>query len=259
MGGGTARIWFERTVRETTAAIPGARLQVMGEATTTASRPKSRQPVLTESSWGLSSRMRWFFIRPRLSEAGSSRSRVSRSRAGSSCLRDGKIAAVEGPGFPGSFRFSRRSAAGKWVLPGFIDAHAHAGVHEEAEGWAGQDTNERTDPVAAHVRALDAINPADLGFRDAIARRGAGRQREPGLGRPDRRPDRRGSHARAGRGPDGAARAGRDEVRAGREPRAGLRGAQRDPGDQARHRRGDPRRVRGRAGLPGQAGCCCGR
>jgi imidazolonepropionase-like amidohydrolase len=54
------------------------------------------------------------------------------------------------------------------VLPGFIDAHAHAGVHEEAEGWAGQDTNERTDPVAAHVRAIDAINPADLGFRDAI-------------------------------------------------------------------------------------------
>lgn len=59
-------------------------------------------------------------------------------------------------------------AAGRWVLPGFIDAHAHVGVHEEAEGWAGQDTNEMTDPVTAHVRALDAINPADLGFRDAI-------------------------------------------------------------------------------------------
>jgi imidazolonepropionase-like amidohydrolase len=41
-------------------------------------------------------------------------------------------------------------------------------VHEEAEGWAGQDTNERTDPNTAHVRALDAINPADQGFRDAI-------------------------------------------------------------------------------------------
>jgi imidazolonepropionase-like amidohydrolase len=54
------------------------------------------------------------------------------------------------------------------VLPGFIDAHAHAGVAEEAEGWAGQDTNERTNPNCAHVRALDAINPADQGFRDAI-------------------------------------------------------------------------------------------
>jgi imidazolonepropionase-like amidohydrolase len=55
------------------------------------------------------------------------------------------------------------------VLPGFIDAHAHLGAHEEAGGWAGNDINEMTSPVTAHVRALDAINPADLGFRDAIA------------------------------------------------------------------------------------------
>ncbi|HEX2323454.1 MAG TPA: amidohydrolase [Streptosporangiaceae bacterium] len=59
-------------------------------------------------------------------------------------------------------------AEGGWVLPGFIDAHAHVGVSEEAEGWAGQDTNEMTEPVTAQVRAIDAINPADLGFRDAI-------------------------------------------------------------------------------------------
>jgi imidazolonepropionase-like amidohydrolase len=88
---------------------------------------------------------------------------------GTVLLRDGKIAAVEGPGFavPGDAEVV--DAAGKWVLPGFIDAHAHAGVHEEAEGWAGQDTNEKSEPVTAHVRALDAINPADLGFRDAIS------------------------------------------------------------------------------------------
>src|SRR6516162_8349378 len=87
---------------------------------------------------------------------------------GTVLLRDGKIAAVEGPGFAVPDGADVVDATGKWVLPGFIDAHAHAGVHEEAEGWAGQDTNERTDPNAAHVRALDAINPADQGFRDAI-------------------------------------------------------------------------------------------
>jgi len=87
---------------------------------------------------------------------------------GTVLLRDGKIAAVEGPGFPVPAGVDVVDAAGKWVLPGFIDAHAHAGVHEEAEGWAGDDTNERTDPCTAQVRALDAINPADLGFRDAI-------------------------------------------------------------------------------------------
>jgi imidazolonepropionase-like amidohydrolase len=59
-------------------------------------------------------------------------------------------------------------ADGKWVLPGFIDAHAHVGVHEEGEGWAGQDVNEMTEPNTAHVRAVDAINPAEQGFRDAI-------------------------------------------------------------------------------------------
>src|SRR5258707_8882451 len=60
-------------------------------------------------------------------------------------------------------------AAGSWVLPGFIEAHGHVGVSEEAEGWAGEDTNEMTGPVTAHVRAIDAINPADMGFRDAIS------------------------------------------------------------------------------------------
>jgi imidazolonepropionase-like amidohydrolase len=87
---------------------------------------------------------------------------------GTVLLRDGKIAAVEGPGFTVPSGVVVVDAAGKWVLPGFIDAHAHAGVAEEAEGWAGQDTNERTEPNTAHVRALDAINPADQGFRDAI-------------------------------------------------------------------------------------------
>ncbi|MGC0252355.1 amidohydrolase [Pseudactinotalea sp. Z1748] len=60
-------------------------------------------------------------------------------------------------------------ATGQWVLPGFVDAHTHLGTHEEAEGWAGSDVNEMTDPVTAQVRALDAINPRETGFADALA------------------------------------------------------------------------------------------
>ncbi|HEY7010560.1 MAG TPA: amidohydrolase [Jatrophihabitantaceae bacterium] len=60
-------------------------------------------------------------------------------------------------------------ASGKWVLPGFLDAHAHVGVHEEGEGSAGNDTNEMTDPNGARMRALDGINPADIGFEDALS------------------------------------------------------------------------------------------
>ncbi|PRZ43155.1 imidazolonepropionase-like amidohydrolase [Antricoccus suffuscus] len=60
-------------------------------------------------------------------------------------------------------------AKGKWILPGFVEPHAHLGVHEEGEGWAGDDTNEMTDPNGARLRALDAINPDDEGLRDALS------------------------------------------------------------------------------------------
>ncbi len=59
-------------------------------------------------------------------------------------------------------------AEGGWLLPGFIDAHVHLGVAEEGEGWAGEDINEMTDPVMAAARAIDAINPVEIGFDDAI-------------------------------------------------------------------------------------------
>jgi imidazolonepropionase-like amidohydrolase len=60
-------------------------------------------------------------------------------------------------------------AAGRWVLPGFIEAHGHVGIHEEANGPAGDDTNEMTTPNTAAVRAIDAINIDDEGFRDALS------------------------------------------------------------------------------------------
>jgi imidazolonepropionase-like amidohydrolase len=75
-------------------------------------------------------------------------------------------------------------AAGRWVLPGFVEAHGHIGVHEEAEGWAGHDTNEMTNPNGARMRALDAINPADLGFADALAGGVTSAVIKPGSGNP---------------------------------------------------------------------------
>ena len=102
---------------------------------------------------------------------------------GTVLVQDGKIAAV-GPdvAIPEGTRVV--DAAGRWVLPGFVEAHGHLGVHEEAEGWAGQDTNEMTDPNGARLRALDAINPADMAFGDALSGGVTTAVIKPGSGNP---------------------------------------------------------------------------
>jgi imidazolonepropionase-like amidohydrolase len=84
-------------------------------------------------------------------------------------VSDGRIAAVGGADLAVPDGAVVVEAAGSWVLPGFIDAHTHLGNHEEGEGWSGNDVNEKTDPNTAQVRAIDAVYPNDLGFRDAIS------------------------------------------------------------------------------------------
>lgn len=59
-------------------------------------------------------------------------------------------------------------ASGKFVTPGIIDAHAHVSIWEEGLGWEGDDVNEMTSPVTASVRALDGINPDEIGLHDAF-------------------------------------------------------------------------------------------
>jgi imidazolonepropionase-like amidohydrolase len=75
-------------------------------------------------------------------------------------------------------------ATGKWVLPGFIESHGHVGIHEEANGPAGDDTNEMTVPNTAAVRAIDAVNIDDEGFRDALSGGVTSVVVKPGSGNP---------------------------------------------------------------------------
>lgn len=58
-------------------------------------------------------------------------------------------------------------ATGKYVLPGFIDAHSHIGLYEESVG-SMQDGNEMTDPVTPDVRVIDAFNPYDVAIKRAL-------------------------------------------------------------------------------------------
>jgi imidazolonepropionase-like amidohydrolase len=103
---------------------------------------------------------------------------------GTVLIEDGRITAVGGADLAVPDGATIVQAGGTWVLPGFIDAHAHVGVHEEGEGWAGSDVNEKTDPNTAHVRAVDAINPAEQGFRDAIGGGVLAVNVNPGSGNP---------------------------------------------------------------------------
>lgn len=59
-------------------------------------------------------------------------------------------------------------AEGAWVLPGLIESHAHIGITEEKWGAIGDDCNEETNPLTPTLRAIDAVNPMDPAFHDAI-------------------------------------------------------------------------------------------
>ncbi|MBB2923055.1 amidohydrolase [Cellulomonas cellasea] len=75
-------------------------------------------------------------------------------------------------------------ATGRWVLPGFVESHGHVGIWEEGEGVAGDDVNEMTGPDMAAVRAVDAVNIDDEGFRDALAGGVTSVVVKPGSGNP---------------------------------------------------------------------------
>ncbi len=59
-------------------------------------------------------------------------------------------------------------AKGYWVLPGLVESHCHIGITEEKTGQEGDDGNETTEPVTPYLKALDAINPMDAAFHNAI-------------------------------------------------------------------------------------------
>lgn len=84
-------------------------------------------------------------------------------------IEGGKISKVS-KGEPDAISSDDIDANGSKLLPGFIDAHSHIGIIEDGLDFEGDDANEKAEPCTPHLRALDAINPQDYCFGEALRR-----------------------------------------------------------------------------------------
>ena len=80
---------------------------------------------------------------------------------------DGKIAAVS-KSIDVDSSVDIVDAGGRLLTPGCVEPHCHIGIHGTALRWEGHDVNELVDPVTPHLRAIDAIDPMDEAFSDAV-------------------------------------------------------------------------------------------
>jgi imidazolonepropionase-like amidohydrolase len=86
---------------------------------------------------------------------------------GTVLIKDGNIIEIgESIAIPSGTEIIRVN--GRIITPGLIDAHNHIGMFEEIYRVEGDDGNEMTDPLTPHLRAIDAVNPEDLAFQDAL-------------------------------------------------------------------------------------------
>lgn len=93
---------------------------------------------------------------------------TDRSFRGDLLIKDGKIAEISKNITP-TERMEIFNADGKLVFPGFIDPHSHIGIAEEKTTVQVDETNEGTNPITPCLRAIDAINPMDSAFHNALA------------------------------------------------------------------------------------------
>lgn len=81
-------------------------------------------------------------------------------------------------------RMQTIDATGLRVYPGLIDAHSHIGLSEEKKTSPNDACNEGTNPITPCMRAIDAVNPMDSAFHNALAAGITGVQVGPGSANP---------------------------------------------------------------------------
>ncbi len=89
---------------------------------------------------------------------------------GSLLIKDGKIYKLDREIEAEQDQLSETiDATNCWVMPGLIESHCHIGITEEKKGFEGDDCNEMKKPLTPQIRGLDAINPMDSAFHNAIS------------------------------------------------------------------------------------------
>lgn len=83
-------------------------------------------------------------------------------------IENGRISEISDKIYYETKNINTIDAKEQYILPGLIDCHTHLGIIEEATGKIGVDNNETSEPVTPHLRGIDAINPMDIAFNDAI-------------------------------------------------------------------------------------------
>ena len=105
------------------------------------------------------------------------------ARPGDLLIDKGKIAAIA-QHIPPTGAMRLIDASGLQLYPGLIDAHSHIGLAEEKKTSQGDESNEGTNPLTPCLRALDAINPMDSAFHNALAAGITGVMAGPGSANP---------------------------------------------------------------------------
>lgn len=83
-------------------------------------------------------------------------------------ISDSRIAALGSMDTAPTFPADAIDLRGALVMPGMIDAHCHIGMFGDGLCFEGDDGNEETDPITPHLRAIDAVNPFDRCFSEAL-------------------------------------------------------------------------------------------
>lgn len=93
---------------------------------------------------------------------------INEERCADVLIDNGKILKIAQTILP-TERMRVLDASGLRVYPGFIDAHSHIGIAEEKKTGQGDESNEGTNPITPCIRAIDAVNPMDSAFHNALA------------------------------------------------------------------------------------------